>query len=186
VASTPTLALGVEYPGIVVNALRLYEGENPFPPEVLESTTAHEVAHQWFYSTVGNDQLDEPWLDESLAQYATLRYYEDQYGPAGYAGFRDSLSGRWERVEEEALPVGLPVAAYTPEEYGAIVYGRGALFFEALEEEIGDDDFVAFLTSYYESHTWGVATTESLRAAAEAACACDLGDLFAEWIYPEE
>ena len=34
---------------------------------ILESTTAHEVAHQWFYNLVGNDQLDEPWLDERSA-----------------------------------------------------------------------------------------------------------------------
>lgn len=187
VASTPTSALGVEYPGVVANALRLYDPQNSdYPPVVLESTTAHEVAHQWFYSTVGNDQLDEPWLDESLAQYATLLYFEDQYGRNGYEGFRESLTGRWERVEQAGVPVGLPVAAYSPDEYGAIVYGRGGLFFEALEREMGEADFAAFLEDYYESHTWGIATTESLRRVAEAACACDLGALFAEWIYPEE
>jgi aminopeptidase N len=30
----------------------------------------HEAAHQWFYSTVGNDQARDPWLDEALASYA--------------------------------------------------------------------------------------------------------------------
>ncbi|NLF65934.1 MAG: M1 family metallopeptidase [Chloroflexi bacterium] len=183
--STPTAALGVEYPGIVVNALRLYERQNPFPPQVLESTTAHEVAHQWFYSIVGNDQLDEPWLDESLAQYATLLYFADQYGAGGARGFRDSLVGRWQSIEMAELPVGLPVAEYSPQEYSAIVYGRGGLFFEALEAEMGEDDFAAFLRAYYESQQWGVATTESLRSVAEASCECDLGALFADWIYPE-
>ncbi len=185
-ASTPTAALGVEYPGIVVNALRLYERQNPFPPQVLESTTAHEVAHQWFYSAVGNDQLDEPWLDESLAQYATLRYFADQYGEGGAEGFRDSLVGRWQNIDMAELPVGLPVAAYSPQEYSAIVYGRGGLFFEALEEEMGAEAFASFLRAYYESQQWGIATTESLRGVAEATCACDLSDLFAGWIYPEE
>jgi hypothetical protein len=186
-ASTPTLALGVEYPGIVVNALRMYDPANQaYTPVMLESTTAHEVAHQWFYSTVGNDQLDEPWLDESLAQLATMLYFEDTYGAAGRNGFRESLLARWQRVDREELPVGLPVAAYSGAEYGAIVYGRGPLFFEALEEEIGADAFAAFLRDLYETHRWGVATTESLREVAESACACDLGGLFSEWIYPEE
>ena len=26
---------------------------------------AHEVGHQWFYNLVGNDQVDQPWLDEA-------------------------------------------------------------------------------------------------------------------------
>ncbi|MCK7481703.1 MAG: hypothetical protein M0C28_34445 [Candidatus Moduliflexus flocculans] len=38
----------------------------------MESTVAHEVGHQWFYHLVGNDQLDDPWLDESLTQFVTL------------------------------------------------------------------------------------------------------------------
>lgn len=186
-ASTPTLALGVEYPGIVVNALRMYDPENTsYTPLMLESTTAHEVAHQWFYSTVGNDQLDEPWLDEALAQYATWLYFGDVYGEEGYQMFRESLEGRWQRSGAAELPVGLPVAAYKGAEYSAIVYGRGPLFFEAMAEEIGEDAFASFLQDYYQSHQWGIATTESLRAVAETTCSCDLGDLFVEWIYPEE
>lgn len=185
-ASTPTLALGVEYPGIIVNALRMYDPANrSYTPVMLESTTAHEVAHQWFYSVVGNDQLDEPWLDEALAQFSTMLYFEGAYGQAGRDGYRESLLGRWERVDLAATPVGLPVAAYNGAEYGAIVYGRGPLFFEALEEEMGAEAFATFLSDFYEGHRWGIATTESLREVAEATCECDLGALFAEWIYPE-
>ena len=84
IVGTPTLALGVEYPGIVANTLRIYELDRRnfgAPNQVfLESTTAHEVGHQWFYSLVGNDQLDEPWIDESLTQYATYLYFLDRYG----------------------------------------------------------------------------------------------------------
>ena len=31
---------------------------------------SHEVAHQWFYHLVGDDQLVAPWLDEGFAEYA--------------------------------------------------------------------------------------------------------------------
>ena len=37
----------------------------------------HETAHQWFYSLVGNDQARDPWLDESLTQWATARLTND-------------------------------------------------------------------------------------------------------------
>ena len=29
----------------------------------------HEVAHQWFYAQLGNDQMREPWLDEGFADF---------------------------------------------------------------------------------------------------------------------
>jgi aminopeptidase N len=183
--STATSALGVEYPGIMALTERIYGREFG---QYLESTTAHEVAHQWFYNVVGNDQVDEPWLDEALTQYATLLYFGDQYGLAGEQGFRESLESRWERSDGEKIPVGLPVAAYSegglyPGTYGSIVYGRGPLFFEALQDEMGQASFGAFLRDYYHSHQWEIATTESLRALAEQHCGCDLEALFREWVY---
>ena len=30
----------------------------------------HEVAHQWFYAQLGNDQHREPWLDEGFADFS--------------------------------------------------------------------------------------------------------------------
>ena len=57
----------------------------------MEGTVAHEVGHQWFYNLVGDDQLDDPWLDESFAQFATLQYFTDEYGASGADGFRNSL-----------------------------------------------------------------------------------------------
>ena len=40
---------------------------------------------------VGNDQPDEPWVDESLVQYITYLYYLDTYGPEAAEQFRDSF-----------------------------------------------------------------------------------------------
>jgi len=33
----------------------------------------HELAHQWFYGLVGDNQGRDPWLDEGLATYAEGR-----------------------------------------------------------------------------------------------------------------
>ena len=77
----------------------------------------------------------------------------------------------------------MPVAKYTDGSYGAIVYGRGPLFFEALQEKMGKDAFDAFLRDYVQANQWGIATTEGLRALAEQRCGCDLGSLFSKWVY---
>ena len=183
VVSTPTLALGVEYPGLIAMAKRLYPPKSEYPPAYLESTVAHEVAHQWFYSTVGNDQLDEPWLDEALAQYATLLYWQDLYGPGGSIGFDSSLDERWARVDHADIPIGLPVQEYSEKEYGAIVYGRGPRFLEALATRMGQEAFDAFLREYYGTHKWGVASGQSFKQLAEGRCQCDLTPLFQEWVW---
>lgn len=179
-ASTPTLALGIEYPGMIAITEWIMHPEINY----LEATVVHEVAHQWFYNLVGNDQLDDPWLDESLAQFVTLQYFSDLYGELGAQLYQRDIEGRWAYTENKEIPVGLPVSAYTDVEYSGIVYGRGALFFIALRDEIGGESFDAFMSSYTQANAWDIATPQKLQSAAEAACECDLTRLFTEWIYP--
>jgi len=187
VVSTPMQALGMEYPGLVAIALDLYDPNEqaaglPFPI-ALESTTAHEVAHQWFYNAVGSDQVDEPWLDEAIVQYLTGLYYVDTHGESAARDYRASWDSRWDRVERADIPIGLPVAAYAGREYGAIVYGRGPLFIAALAEEMGQETLDEFLRDYYQSHQWGIGTSDAFRQLAEQHCQCDLTALFEEWVY---
>jgi hypothetical protein len=188
IVSTPTLALGIEYPGIIAITSRIYDVDSEYrgaPASIyMESTVAHEVGHQWFYGLVGDDQLDDPWLDEALTQFVTLQYYADEYGPGGEAGFQNSLEARWDGVNRAEIPIGLPVAEYSGQEYGAIVYGRGPLFFVALRERMGEEVFDAFIKEYTKTLSWGIATPEILQSLAEKHCSCELDDIFNEWVYP--
>ncbi len=61
-AITPGLKGGIEYPSHVMQG-----------PGSIGRTTPHEVAHQWFYGLVGNDQGRDPWIDEGLATWAEGR-----------------------------------------------------------------------------------------------------------------
>lgn len=189
-ATTPNLALGIEYPGIVVINSRVYDPRADFggtpAPVILEATVAHETAHQWFYSLVGNDQLDEPWLDEAFAQYLTGVYYTDQYGARNAQGYKGSWAGRWGRVDGADIPIGLPVGDYQDAEYGAIIYGRGPIFVETLAEQMGEETFDQFMKDYFQTYEWGIATTDTLKQMAEQHCACDLTSLFEEWVFAKE
>ena len=60
VAVLPDIRGGIEYPG----AIELGTSQDD------EATLSHEVAHEWFYGLVGNDQARDPWLDEAFATYA--------------------------------------------------------------------------------------------------------------------
>ena len=190
VVTTPTYALGIEYPGAFALTDRLYTASQDFgdlPEEsLLEWVTAHEAAHEWFYNLVGNDQLEDPWLDEALAQFATFQYSRERYGEDGAAEMRASFYGRWDRVGREPIPIGLPVSAYDENSYSAIVYGRGPLFFEALEKDMGEAAIRRrSCTPIPAAFSWQEAMPEDLQRMAEAQCGCDLNPLFAEWVYPQ-
>lgn len=182
IASTPTLALGVEYPGLFVLTNKIYEDGRY--ESYLESTSIHEMGHQWFYNLIGSDQLNEPWLDESLTQYITMRQFENLYGQDGWDGSYGSFDYRWSTVDYEPIPIGQPVGAYSEgNAYSGIIYGRGPIFVAALEEAMGRDVFDAFLRDYFAIYSWSTANTEEFKALAEAHCDCDLTPLFAEWVY---
>lgn len=181
----------MEYAGAVVLSRPLYDpnafvwGSVP-APYALETDVVHETAHQWFFNVVGNDQVNEPWLDESLAQYATSLYFEDAYGTQGAQSYRRDWFRNWGRAGGQEIPIGLPVAAYALGQYSPIVYGRGPLFLFDLSITMGADVFAAFLQDYVTTFAWGIATTASFRSLAETHCGCDLGPSFQAWVYPQE
>ncbi len=89
-AITPNVGGGIEYPGHVMQG-----------PGTLGRTTSHEVAHQWFYGLVGNDQGRDPWLDEGLASWGEARYegaleeFRAEPMPPGAAGRLDEPMTYW-------------------------------------------------------------------------------------------
>lgn len=181
VVATPTNAGGIEYPGVIVIAQGLYDQEGGF----FELATAHEVAHQWWYGVVGNDQLDEPWLDEALTNYSALVYFEETAGQdaadllkqrAFEGPYRTALADGRDR------PVGGPVASFDERDYGDIVYGKGPLFFDALRAQVGDQAFFAALRAYLEAHRYGIAYPDDLVAAFEETSGQQIDDLYEFWI----
>jgi hypothetical protein len=91
VAVTPGFRGGIEFPNHVMQG-----------PGAAKRSIVHEVAHQWFYSLVGNDQGRDPWLDEGLASYAefvqrgTLDDMTAKAIPPGAAGHGADPMTYWE------------------------------------------------------------------------------------------
>ncbi len=69
---------GMEYPQLVM--ISGHYGENNKYDRGLESTIAHEVAHNWFYGLLGFNETEQAYLDEGMASFATIQYMENYHG----------------------------------------------------------------------------------------------------------
>ncbi len=179
--ATPTTAGGVEYPGIVVVSQNIYDQQGGF----FQHATVHEVAHQWWYGLVGNDQVDEPWLDESLTNYSTILYWEEVVGPEVAAGIIDSFFVEpYERAKARGhdRAVAGPVSDFSEAEYGIFVYGKGPLFFKVLRQELGDEIFLAIMQTYYTEYKYKIAYPDDLLAVIERVSGREIDLLFEQWI----
>ena len=178
---------GVEYPGIVLISDKLYG-----PPEYLARKEpffamilSHEVAHQWWYSLVGNDVIREPWLDEALATYSSGIYAQEVSGEAAY---QELLSGWWYNYHRARAQVEAPITApleqfHNNSIYYGIVYCGGALFYHELRAILGDEVFFAGLQEYLQRFKYGVATTGELLALFEEVSGRELDELYNRWLF---
>jgi aminopeptidase N len=186
VAAPMKYALGVEYPGLVLIASNQYDDPQS---QTFIATIAHEVAHQWWYNLVGNDVYKEPWLDEALATYSTALYYETGVGKGAYAGYLQYLQTRYDGLVADGLDdiVTQPLMYFeglnNPRVYGSVAYTKGALFFDALRNKIGDTAFFNALQAYFQAHIYRVATTQDLLEAFRQASDQPLDSFFQEWLY---
>ena len=183
VVETTIGALGIEYPGIIVLARTMYK--DPRGADTLEFVTAHETSHQWWYGIVGDDQVNYPWVDESLAQYSEVIYAEDiRNKSAGQIIVRNFFGDAYNRAKAAGrdAAVNQPVAAFTEESYGEIVYGKGPLFYDAIRKKMGDEKFLRWLKTYVERYRYKVAFPEDILKTAEEVCACSLREEYQQWI----
>ena len=122
----------------------LYDKDTKF---LLEYVIAHETAHQWWYSIVGNDEVNEPWLDEALTEYSTILYFENKYGKE----ISDKLLKTMEVQSENYRGSDMFKASTefdNSSEYSLNVYTKGAVVFNEIRKEVGDKIFFETLQEY--------------------------------------
>jgi Peptidase family M1 domain len=145
---------GMEYPELVFTQ----------PDGVIVS---HEIAHQWWYGIVGDDQYLEPWLDETFASYFDHRLHPswDFCDPS----FPFAEVGR----RRQHIPLNSSMELFdrgSPYAFGEVVYAGGACALERLERDLGRTRMTAFLRLLQSRFRFGVMrTTDVLDAIRDVA-----------------
>jgi aminopeptidase N len=155
--------LGADYPWKTLVAVETPGGEAMESPgqiwiprslDTLNRTylVHHEVAHQWFYGLVGNDQRDDPFLDEATA---------DQLARSAMGGFRSTRCSR--------VPLDGSIARYQGRCYYEVILVQGGLLLDDVRARIGSNRYWKAMADFLAAHRFGIVTTRDLLEALEAA-----------------
>jgi aminopeptidase N len=166
-------ASGVEYPGLVL----IYDSGylNTQEQEYLKIVIAHEIAHQWWYSLVGNDVLRNPWQDEALATFSSWMFLEISSPGIDYIGHYQTQVNNYDH-QNPGQSIEQPLEAFQgrDSQYGLVVYIKGALFFNAVRAQMGDAAFSQALAAYYQKYKYKLVYPADLLILFTQTCGCDL------------
>ena len=115
----------------------------------------HEVAHQWFYAQLGNDQMREPWLDEGFSDF-TARWL------MGVGEFQ--CSGREVDSSVFAWPAGRTSGGdwQSCDGYFHTVFYKATEFLNAVRARMGGPAFFRAMRAYIADHRHRLITTRGL------------------------
>ncbi len=178
---------GMEYPNLVYIASNL-------DATTQKQVIVHEIAHQWWYNLVGNDQVANAWMDEGLTEYTTALFFKanEQYKEEisydnmiktvqrNYNMFVDILSAISAKVDTTMTRATNEYG--TEQEYVCMTYTKGLLMFENLAYSIGQSKFEKCLKRYYKDCRGTIATPQNMIDCFEKASGITLSQFFSNWL----
>ena len=155
---------GMEYTGLCFIDYTLEKEDK-------QSVIAHEIAHQWWHSSVTNNQYTCGYIDEGLAEYSTYLYFKARKGKSfademinsaklAYKSFfsvEETLSGNVNTVMQREL------STFKNEyEYSNVAYNKSLIMFYEYGKAIGEDKAIKKLAKLYSSNENGELSLEKL------------------------
>lgn len=165
---------GMEYPGLCLIHAADFTGKKA---EDVRKNYVHalalEIAHQWFYAAVGNDEYKEPWIDEGFASYcAEAIYWLSDSESISLALPSSTPEKRREEYVSDLMKsadsnnndyINEPISHYIEfEEYGRREFITAPVFLGELREAMGDKTFFSFLRQLYSGYKFNTVTTKKV------------------------
>ncbi|MEM9291767.1 MAG: M1 family metallopeptidase [Acidobacteriota bacterium] len=174
---------GMEYPTFVTLG-GTYLFTMPFFDRIQlpEVVTAHEIAHQYFQSTVASNEAEEAFLDEGMANYAESQVLGDTYGPFHMGAVRFTPGDVVLRPVAGGgylQPIASPSWTFSSfDAFGTASYARMSATIRHLEGIVGKETVARGLLDYTERWSFRHPAVADFEAALERAAGQDLSWYF--------
>ena len=165
VVKTKFIEGGMEYPGLVYIQDELEENQ-------YKEVIVHETAHQWWQSVVGNNEIEQSFLDEGLAEYSVVLFYENHLE---YGYLRKDLISSAEKTYKAFCTVYDKIFKNvntkmqrslnefsSDYEYVNIAYIKPCIMFDYFRTTVGDKKFFNGLKRYFDEFKYKNATIDDL------------------------
>lgn len=175
---------GMEYPCLAM----ITSGSQSY-----QEAIAHETAHQWFYGIVGNNQIENAWMDEGLSEFLTYLYM-DKTGATSlahnmlactqtYTTYVNVLDRYYSNVSRAFRSV---ADFKNDSEYVIFTYVKGSLMFHSLYESVGATRFWKSLERYYTDGQFTVASPALMIDSFATTCGTEAATILNTFIEGNE
>jgi aminopeptidase N len=168
----------MEFTGMVYVGDAWFTRFNGHDASWLTLITAHEIAHQWWYALVTNDQGRAPYLDEALSIYSEVLYLE-RFVP-------DLVSWWWSFRVQQHNPDGFVDSQvyeyWNVRLYINAVYLRGANMLQEMRVLLGDTAFFGWLRAYLAGDEGRIATPADFWGALGTSDYRRMADIRAQYL----
>ncbi len=113
--------------------------KNLYNEDSFAGVVYHEVFHQWFYGIIGTDQLNEPFMDEGIVNYLSMKLKGDKLG--------NNFNNKFFKMVLRDYK--------TKEQYYDLVYKDAAIYFANIHRKLGDD-FYKLLNIIYNEKKFSI------------------------------
>ncbi|MEA1962316.1 MAG: M1 family metallopeptidase [Bacillota bacterium] len=161
---------GMEHAGIIFLQEELLQNKNEANHKIF--LLAHEIAHQWWFGMVGNDQIQEPWLDEGLANWSAHLFMREM---------KEIETHSWQTKSKSMVLNQELSNMQNRTQYYNTAYRAGEAFWVGLEKEIGYENVIKILRAYLSRYRNSVATTSDLLQIIQEYSPGDVDPYLNQW-----
>ena len=149
-------------------------------PFIPDTSLGHEILHSWFGNSVYVDPSEGNWC-EGLTTYLADYFYEKQKGHG--PDYRHRLLVDYQSYvhEDQAIPLS-QFKFRTGRPSKAVGYGKGAIVFHMLKQEIGKEAFYKALRGFVRDYRFRMAGWSDLEMAFSDASKRGLSGFFEQWL----